>query len=167
MSELTQAKVRELFDYHNGMLLWKVKPLNRIRIGDWAGSLNRSNGYRIITINGKSYQEARIVFLWHHGYLPTQIDHINRIRDDNRIENLREAIQNQNQWNRSKNKSSSSKYKGVYFNRNESKWQTQITKDRKMIYLGKFETEKEAALAYNQAAMELFGEFAHLNTVGE
>lgn len=95
-----------------------------------------------------------------------EVDHINHNKLDNRKENLRLCIHQQNSFNKTKPKRvkpTSSKYKGVYSVRN--KWRAIITLNNKKRHLGYFNTEEEAALAYNIKAKELFGEFACLNEV--
>lgn len=166
----TQNRLKELFDYKNGGLYWKKKTSNRSRIelGDHAGYLRKS-GYRDININGKDYLEHRLVYKWHYGYCPTQLDHINRIKDDNRIENLRGATQSQNFMNQgisaNKTVSSSSKYKGVCWHKRKKKWSAEIMKNSKHYHIGYFNTEEKAAEAYNKAAIKLFEEFANLNII--
>jgi hypothetical protein len=77
------------------------------------------------------------------------IDHINRITDDNRIENLRMATNSQNQFNVVKRNGCSSKYKGVSFNKRKQKWVSYICINKKKIFIGYYETENEAGIAYN------------------
>lgn len=89
------------------------------------------------------------------------VDHINGNRLDNRLENLRIATSKQNSGNSGSRKGSVSKFKGVI--RARKKWSAQIAINRKSTYLGMFEREEDAALAYNFAALEYFGDFAYLN----
>ena len=94
------------------------------------------------------------------------VDHINRNTLDNRKENLRTCHRAQNTFNRDKNKNKvSSQYKGVFWDKEHSQFKAQISFNKKQIWLGRFKTEKEAALAYNKKAKELFGKFAFLNEV--
>lgn len=99
------------------------------------------------------------------GKIPTDhvIDHINRIRYDNRIINLRTNTSSGNGHNKTKVKGASSKYFGVYWSKKPQKWLASITKDYKQYHCGLFKDEKEAALAYNKRAIELYGDFANLN----
>ncbi len=109
-----------------------------------------------------------------------EIDHRNNNSLDNRRENLRFCTSSQNRANcmgpngEVKYRPGRSKYKGVYWNKEKQKWQAQIgnsagLKGRlKTIYLGRFDSEEEAALAYNKKALELRGaEWARLNVVPE
>ena len=95
------------------------------------------------------------------------IDHINHNPLDNRIDNLRVCTQSQNAANgrKSKDIKTYSQYKGVSFRKDNGRWIATIRVKRKQIHLGYFDTEVEAAAAYNQAALKHFGEFAYLNTI--
>lgn len=94
-----------------------------------------------------------------------QIDHRNHNGFDNRRCNLRTCTQSDNQHNQRPRKNTSSKYKGVSWRKNCSKWHACIRHDGKLINLGDFEIEEEAAKTYNKKAIELFGEYACLNQI--
>lgn len=79
--------------------------------------------------------------------------------------NVRWVTPHQNLMNRGSHKDSTSKYKGVFWNKSASKWVAQVTKDGKRHHLGYFTDETEAALAYNEKAKELFGGYACLNII--
>jgi hypothetical protein len=101
--------------------------------------------------------------MWHHGRWPTNhIDPINGIRDDNRIENLREATNAQNGANQGKPSTNTSGYKGVHWDKCNKKWVAQIRVNRKATHLGYFTNIEDAAATYQAAARQYFGEFAHL-----
>lgn len=120
-----------------------------------AGSL-RKDGYRHLYINNKCYLEHRLAWFYVYGVWPKdQIDHINGIKDANYIDNLREATHSENMKNQ----------KGKGYRKNYNKWTARIKLNGKEIYLGSFETEKGAALAYNVAAKKYHGEFANLNEI--
>lgn len=91
------------------------------------------------------------------------VDHVNGNKLDNRSENLRLATKAQNMRNRGKPSSNTSGYKGVSYHRPTNKWKAYIKADYKQRYLGLFDNPEEAARSYNRAALELHGEFAHLN----
>lgn len=124
---------------------------------------------RSICVNGKNTTWAM-----HHEILPPlqgyEIDHINRNKLDNRRENLRVVTQGQNMANRGPNKSSNktpkrSKYKGVYLFKHykHRSWGASIMYQGKRYQLGRFDTEQDAAKAYDMKAKELYGEIAYTN----
>jgi hypothetical protein len=162
---LTQEFVRSLFDYDpEGYLVWREDRNNNKVKGLRAGCLN-GKGYFKVRVNGKKHYVHRLIYLWHTGLLPELVDHVNGTSHDNRIENLRAATRSQNKRNSVKHKSLTSRWKGVCWITRNKKWQATIRKNGKYIYIGLFASEIDAALAYNKAATELFGEFANLNVL--
>jgi hypothetical protein len=93
------------------------------------------------------------------------VDHIDRVKTNNNIGNLRWATKPENEANKSKQLNMTSRYKGVYWKKDSSKWRACIMKDKKNIHLGYFRNEEEACLTYNEKAIEYFGEFAKLNVI--
>lgn len=90
-------------------------------------------------------------------------DHMNRDRLDNRRSNLRVATQAQNQFNRDAVHGSRSKFKGVDFMPKKGKWRARISDGKDRSFLGLFQTELEAAAAYDVASVAAHGAFASLN----
>jgi len=93
----------------------------------------------------------------------TVVDHINRNSLNNRRCNLRICTQKENLRNGRPSRRSTSRFKGVYFDKQTRKWIAKIGYNGKTIHLGSFEDEVEAAKAYDRKAYELFGDFAYLN----
>lgn len=92
-------------------------------------------------------------------------DHIDGDGLNNRKSNLRICNPSQNGANARKQENTTSIYKGVSWYKAGQQWQAHIYPNRKSIYLGRFDSEEEAALAYNEAAILHYGEFARLNEV--
>lgn len=91
------------------------------------------------------------------------VDHIDGNGLNNRKKNLRLCTWRQNAFNRGPKQNSSSRYKGLSWQRQYNKWYARISYKGKGIYLGRYDDETEAALAYDRKAEQLFGEFAYLN----
>ena len=156
-NELTAEKLRELLHYDPaaGVFTWKVSTSNRVKVGDITGCLDR-NGYLLIRVHSCRHKAHRLAWLYVYGVWPEgQIDHINRIRTDNRISNLRDVSHKQNHQNRSKPSNNTSGHPGVVWNRRDSRWQAQIVHNQKHISLGYF-TNLEEAIAARKAAEKLY-----------
>lgn len=95
------------------------------------------------------------------------IDHIDRNPLNNQRSNLRPANHSTNGANTGLKRNNKSGYKGVHWEKGREKWSAQLKTKEKYHHLGRYDTAKEAALAYNQAALTHFGEFASINEIGE
>lgn len=171
---LSQELVRELFTYEDGKLLWR-KSGHGISAGSNAGSkrfFKNNNEFRwLIYYKGKRYLRSNLIWIYHYGELPLDrlVDHRKSTDTlDDRIENLRLATFKENAENRVKSltfkgKPTSSKYKGVNWNKHANKWQAKIhaKKDGKSwrMHIGYFDTQEEAYAAYVAAAKLWHGEF--------
>ena len=152
------SEIGEVYDFQNKMF---------INIRD------RGNGYLCVNLRD-SVENKKMTISIHKllaiCYIPNPanlpfIDHIDRNTLNNAISNLRWCTNQTNQMNKQKSQNKSSKYKGVYWNKRKSKWQVGIKLNGKSIFLGLFQNEDEAALAYNSKALELFKEFACPNII--
>jgi hypothetical protein len=137
--------------------------------------LNKPNkdGYLRVGIkdgkNGKykPYYIHDIIFYMKYAWLPEEIDHINHIKNDNRDVNLQPSNHNLQQVNMPKKSGTSSRYKGVCYapHKRINKWRAQLQHRGKHISLGHYDTEEQAARAYDKAAYAIWGEYSrpHLN----
>jgi len=150
------------FEYKNGMLYWKISK-GRRKPGDIVGAINGKNksGYYKsgITIDGvrRYYTMHRLIYLFHHGYLPKVLDHIDGNHLNNHIENLRPATYSQNQFNRKLGKNNTSGHKNIYATKHNT-WSVQVAG----IYLGSFKKLQEAIKVANEARNELGREYARV-----
>ena len=157
--ELTAEYLRSVLDYdpESGIFTWKVRTSNRVKVGDVAGRPG-VNGYLQISVQSRLYQAHRLAWLYMCGSWPKdQIDHINRNRSDNRIANLREVTNKQNNQNRSKSSNNTSGHPGIYWHKQSSKWQAKITHSQKQIHLGLFATIEEALAARKAGELKYWG----------
>src|ERR1019366_6377154 len=113
------------YDPETGKLYWKVSPKHsHVKAGSEAGSLSSSHGYVQIQIAGRLYQAHRIAHLLMTGHWPERDpEHENRIRSDNRWENIKDlATKSQNQGNKGLNVNNNSGFKGVAWDVQRQKW---------------------------------------------
>lgn len=121
-------------------------------------------GYHRLSVNGRQYKAHIIAWLFCYGEWPDgEIDHINGIRDDNRIANLRVCTHQQNQANRPMQSNNTSGAKGVCVMRlsgGRVRYLARVCKDKKHRIIGHFDTLEDAAQAYADAAAKIHGAFA-------
>lgn len=145
---LTQEQLMANLSYNadTGVFTRRIRTSNRINIGDIAGSKD-AKGYLCIRVDGKTYKSHRLAWLYVHGSSPSgEIDHINGVKHDNRISNLRDVSKSGNQQNR----------RGVRgYNKDGRQWKAQIQANGQKLHLGCFKTEADAHSAYLSAKSQL------------
>lgn len=162
--EVTQDYLRSNFDYRSdGNLIRKISA-GSSKAGSVIGYTD-SKGYKKTTIYKQNFSVHQLIWMYHYGSIPRQIDHEDTNPSNNRIENLRAATQSENQQNTKLRSNNTSGFKGVGFHKVTAKYAAYIRLNGKSSHIGLFSCPKEAALAYNKAAKELFGEFARLNKI--
>ncbi|MBL3524167.1 HNH endonuclease [Serratia plymuthica] len=158
---VTYIELLSRLDYTptTGVFIWKIPPNFHPELKGKTAGTKTPDGYIKIRINGKKYFAHRLAWLFHFGDFPEmEIDHKNRIRHDNRINNLRLASNPQNQANR-RRKTGKIFTKGVRI-LPSGKFNARISFNKKLINLGTFDTEKIAGAAYLQAARKFYGKYA-------
>jgi hypothetical protein len=165
--EETIQRFIEAFYYCGGRLYNRYTRGPRSKAGDYAARYDKSCGYNRLSFKGKSYLEHRVIFAITHGYWPKMVDHINKNKLDNRVENLRDANHRRNNTVNSKlRKDNSSGYRGVINHKQAKGWVAQGSRtDGTRKHLGVFLCPREAALAYNHHAEFTYGPFATFNSV--
>ena len=132
--------LHERYYYKDGELFYKkdigIKGKKEAKVGSTA-----KNGYTTTSVNNKAYLVHRLIYAMHKGYFPKIIDHIDRNRANNKIENLREATRSENNINAGLWKNNTSGYKGVYYEK--KKWVARV-KRTKNYHVGTFDTPEEA-----------------------
>jgi hypothetical protein len=162
---IAYAKEHISYNPETGEFRWIKKPpmmnwKNRCNPGDLVGYIH-SKGYRVATLKGKHIQLHRLAWIFIHGEIATEtIDHINGVRHDNRICNLRLATRTQNAQNASARKKHGNRIKNVSWDSESGKWRVRVVKDGKRYHGGRFEDPNEAEKVAKQLMKELHGEFA-------
>lgn len=154
--EITQALVQEYLSYdsNTGILTWIKKPSKKTVIGTRAGVL-KSNGYRQISFMGKNYPEHRFIWFYNYGVFPAeQLDHINQIRDDNRLSNLREVSISENARNRSRRDSRLDEV-GIWWCKRRKRYIAEIRLNGKKVYQKTFIDIEQAILERKAKSIEL------------
>jgi hypothetical protein len=158
MNNIDSTYLREVLEYNpqTGIFIWKNRTSTCVKIGDIAGWID-FHGYHSIRLNKKIYRAHRLAWLYVYGKFPKMnIDHINGIKTDNRIENLREATTSENGQNKKKSMSNNkSGYLGVSKIKNKDRWCAFIKVNGKNKNLGSFKTPELASIAYINAKRNL------------
>ena len=169
--------INEIWRSVSGYANYQVSNIGRVRntkTGRILQPCDDSDGYHIIHlyING-SPKTTRIHQLVAKEFIDNPqnkpcIDHIDRDTKNNCTSNLRWSTYSENSMNKRKgSKNTSSVYKGVSWHKKAKKWNAYIQKDNHKYNIGCFTDEKDAARAYNTKAVELFGEYAHINYISD
>lgn len=155
---MTQDEVRELFDYDadSGELLWRAPHRYAGRVAGTPNDKGRLTVWVRAVGSYKQHYVHRLIWLWVYGVWPSQMDHINLNRTDNRLANLRECTPSQSGANR--RGWAKSGYKGV--RKNGQKWAAYVRRDGAKRYLGTYPTPEEAHAAFLEAAVSIHGEYA-------
>jgi len=145
---LTLERVKQLvsFNAETGAFTWNQPVSRKVRPGDKAGSKD-AYGYWVLSLDGKKYKAHHIAWLYVHGSMPhEEVDHINGVRDDNRISNLRACSRSQNMQNKSAYRNNKAGLVGV--SPKGSRWAANINVSGKRVHLGTFPTPEEAHAEY-------------------
>ena len=157
---ITHEQLKSIIHYHAETgIFTRIKSVRKPSIGVMNLALTEKGYLRIVLLN-KSYLSHRIAWFYVTRAWPkNQIDHINNIKVDNRLTNLREANNSQNQKNAGLRNDNSSGYKGVNYHKITGKWRAQIRINSKKTHLGLYTTAEDASRAYEAGAKLHHGDF--------
>lgn len=152
------------YSFVEGALYWKVRLSPKARLDQPAGSTD-PEGYRVITVNGKTYRRHRLVWAYFNcdpGNM--EIDHLNGVKGDDRLENLRLATRRENSWNTTY-KTNKSGAPGVCWHARDKKWRVSIKDQGINKHLGYYSDLQEAQKAYIEASRSIHGSFSVFNRI--
>jgi len=155
---IDQDYVLSAFDYQDGQLIRKIGRINEV--GSIAGYVHKGTGYVHIKIKAKAFKAHRLIFLYHYGYFPEFVDHIDGNKQNNRIVNLREASKQENCQNQKVRWTNSSGVKGVSWHKVNKKWKVALCKNYRSYYFGTYEDKELAELVSMEATDLLHKNFS-------
>lgn len=151
---ITQAELKELLHFCPDTGIFTNKSDRYLgKKGEVAGSVN-NRGYLKISLNGDGYLSHRLAWLYVYGVWPNEIDHINGVKTDNRIENLRNVTRTENQQNAKRRADNKSGFTGVCWDKASSRWVVQIRADGKQIRVGSYPSKIAAVFARKNAEVK-------------
>lgn len=158
-----------------GKLTWKSRPdwhfkdervamlRNAKYAGKEAGILNKTSGYVYVSLDNITYKAHRLIYVLVYGREPEdEVDHVNGVKTDNRLVNLRLATKSENQRNARIRKDNTTLFKNVSFHKRQQKYNARCTIGGKRVHIGSFDTPEMAYEAYRDYARAHYGEFAKL-----
>jgi len=158
---LTQAILKDLlhYDSETGIFTWTDNAAPKVK--NTRAGRKHNDGYELIAIDYVSYLSHRLAWMYVYGEFPkNMIDHINGVRTDNRIANLRESTLQQNNHNRKLNSNNKSGVKGVYWNKQNKSWHARIKVNGVNKHIGSFKNIDDAEKAIRNEREKLHGQFA-------
>jgi hypothetical protein len=158
----SQDTLRDLFDYVDGKLYWKVGGTGKIK-GSEAGMITEK-GYRRIRVQNQLHMAHRLIWAYHYDTVPAWIDHVDEDKLNNRVENLRAATKEQNGYNISRRKNNRSGVKGMYWSTRDKKWVCELSVNKKICRVGYFDDFDLAELVISEARALYHGPYASRGT---
>lgn len=157
---ITQEILKKHFRYLDGYFI-------RIDSKRKSDPRNIKSEYQTTMFKGKLYKTHRLIFMYHHGYIPEQVDHIDGNKHNNKIENLRPATQSKNSMNIKLRSDNTSGSKNVYWEGDRKKWRVIVHKQGRSVYSKRFDDKELADLVAIMAREKYHKEFAnHGNYLG-
>lgn len=172
---MTQEFLKEVFNYENGKFVWKERPFRHFskRRGcllfnsRYAGKSISKGRNVVITYLTEAvrFKTHCLVYLYHYGYLPSVVDHVDSDNLNHKIENLQPATPQLNTAKASMWSHNTSGYRGVHrcVRNNKLKWKVEIKVSGTSYYIGRFDNIHYAAAMYNEVSKLLFGKYCFVN----
>ena len=166
MFPFTREYLWEALEIKGGILYWKERPrshfssdrqhtsVNKIFAGRPAGGVNCTGGYFRVSIKGKLYNAHRVIYFMLTGEQPPVIDHIDRNKTNNNIENLRAVTRAQNSHN------IAVKDRGVFWHKKNQRWTVNLRLNNKLLHFGSFADRAAASAVAAKAIKEIYGDYA-------
>ncbi len=146
---LTAERLRQVTEYDAQTGLFRRIEHHCRATKGWYAGHKGTHGYFALSIDGKVYRAHRLAWLYTHGVWPSgQIDHINRCRTDNRLVNLRDVNQSENQINAGAMRTNKCGLRGVSWKPDMASWRATIKRNGHCTHIGYFDTAQEAHAAY-------------------
>lgn len=156
-----QKELQNFLAYRkDGSFRRKVRAGNSDPKGQIVRGTLRPDGYRKLQINKQQFLFHRIVFFWHWGWMPEYVDHFDRDKNNNRIENLRSVTASQNSRNCGLNSRNKSGVRGVIWRKEAKHWVSFICYKKKYMHLYQGPSKNQAIKIRAKAEKILHGEFA-------
>jgi hypothetical protein len=157
-ADLTVARLHESLHYspETGVFTWLLSPQTKVKAGDVAGTVCK-RGYVNVQLDGVLYRAARLAWFYVHGVWPSHdVDHVNQVKGDNRLSNLRDVPSGVNKHNQTKaNKGSTVPLLGVYWRKDRGTYFAKIGMRGKSVHLGTFSNPEAAHAAYMAVKRQL------------
>lgn len=161
MAMILQQRFNEAFEYRDGKLYWKINTnKSKHLIGKEAGCKS-SGEYGCVNLDSKSYSIHKVIYCMHTGEMPIVVDHINLVRDDHRIENLRAADHHTNNYNKGVQKNNKLGMKNICWSKQNKKWWVQVRAKGKTVVSKMFDDLELAQLVAYEARDKFHGAFAN------
>ena len=154
MMMITQEFLRDMFTYVDGELVRKNSPRKRY-------AKRTKSEYLCTVIAGRTYKTHRLIYMYHYGTMPHQVDHADGNKHNNRVENLRACAPSNNSMNIGIKKNNTTGFKGIVWEPSRNKWRTRICLQGKTVFSARFDDIELADLVATMAREKYHGVFAN------
>lgn len=158
---MTKTLLRDLFEYLPDGTFRRIGKIGRSgTLGRIVAGSKHHTGYRVLKVDNRTVMFHRAVWIWHNGKCPKVLDHINRNREDNRIENLRPLTTTKNLWNQKKMRNSTTGVKGLHWEASRGYWVGSVQANGKRHKVGFSKDRAKVEQLLKRKREELHGKYA-------